>query len=115
MRDQPLPRKAGKLNLLCINHSARRGIPGYADPDRKRLPQFRYAAGTRFGRRTPPEIVEKFYDKLVEIGKSDQMKATMRQVSALTPYQSRDEIKKFLVDDMTNNAELIKVANVKLE
>lgn len=39
----------------------------------------------------------------------------MRQVSALTPVQTRDEIKKFLVDDMTNNAELIKVANLKLE
>jgi tripartite-type tricarboxylate transporter receptor subunit TctC len=115
----PLPHaKAGKLNLLCINHSVRSpefpDTPtltecGYPNSD---MPSW-YAVWAPA--KTPDEIVEKFYARLVEIGKSEEMKTKMRQVSALTPFQTRDEIKKFLVDDMTNNAELIKVADVKLE
>jgi tripartite-type tricarboxylate transporter receptor subunit TctC len=103
---------------LCINHSERSpefpDTPtltecGYPNSD---MPSW-YAVWAPA--KTPDEIVEKFYAKLVEIGKSDAMKTRMRQVSALTPFQTRDEIKKFLVDDMTNNAELIKVADLKLE
>jgi tripartite-type tricarboxylate transporter receptor subunit TctC len=115
----PLPHaKAGKLNLLCINHVERSpefpDTPtltecGYPNSD---LPSW-YAVWAQ--PKAPDAILDKFHARIVDIAKSDEMKAKMRQVSAALRIQTRAEISKFLVDDMSANAELIKAASIKLE
>ena len=50
-----------------------------------------------------------------EIGAADDMKQKMRDVSADVPLQTPEEIAEFMKNDFATNAELIKVAKVKLE
>ena len=52
---------------------------------------------------------------MVEIAKTDDMKAKMIAVNAVVPLQTPEEMAKHLVDDIKANAELIKAANIKLE
>lgn len=115
----PLPHaKAGRLNLLCINHPMRSpefpDTPtltecGYPNSD---MPSW-YAIWAPAG--TPQEIVDKFHEGITRIAQSDSMKETMQRVSAVPIIQTREETAKFLRDDMNINAELVKVANLKLE
>ena len=110
--------KAGKLNLLCMNSPDR--VPefpdtptltesGYPNSD---LPSW-YAIWAPTG--TPAEIVDKLHTRVVEIIKTDAMQQKLRQISGAPRIQTREQMAQFLVDDMKNNAELIKAANVKLE
>jgi tripartite-type tricarboxylate transporter receptor subunit TctC len=110
--------KAGKLNLLCMNSPDR--VPefpdtptlteaGYPNSD---LPSW-YALWAATP--TPPDIVEKLHARVVEIIKTDAMQQKLRQISGAPRIQTREQMAQFLVDDMKNNADLIKAANVKLE
>jgi tripartite-type tricarboxylate transporter receptor subunit TctC len=110
--------KAGKLNLLCMNSPERTpefpDTPtlteaGYPHSD---LPSW-YALWAATG--TPDDIVEKLHTRVVEIIKTDAMQQKLRQISGAARIQTRAQIAQFLIDDMKNNAELIKAANVKLE
>ncbi len=115
----PLPHvKAGKLHLLSINAPERSpefpNAPtltecGYPNSD---LPSW-YAVWAPKG--TPVEIIEKLNARITEITATDAMKAKLRQVSGAPRSSTIAEMAKFLEEDMKNNLELIKGANIKLE
>jgi tripartite-type tricarboxylate transporter receptor subunit TctC len=110
--------KAGKLILLNINHSQRHpdfpDVPtlteaGYPNAD---VPIW-FAIFAPAG--TPKAIIAKLNAKIVEIAKSDDMKARMRAINVAVPIQSPEEMTKHLEADIARNAEVIKAANIKLE
>jgi tripartite-type tricarboxylate transporter receptor subunit TctC len=110
--------KAGKLNLLCMNSPERlAAFPdtptltevGYPNSD---LPSW-YAIWAPVG--VPADVVEKLHTRVVEIIKGEPMQEKLRQISGAPRIQTREQMAQFLIDDMKNNAELIKAANVKLE
>jgi len=110
--------KAGKLILLNINYPTRHpdfpDVPtltelGYPDSDVPIAYMICAPAGT------PKEIVQKLNAKLVEIAKSDEMIARLRAINVIVPPQTPDEVRAWIVEDTKRNAELIKVANIKLE
>jgi tripartite-type tricarboxylate transporter receptor subunit TctC len=115
----PLPHaRAGKLILLNISYPTRSpdwpGVQtltelGYPDSD---VPSW-YSICAPAG--TPKEIVARLNAKITEIGKTDEMKATLRKISVEAPAQTPDEMRQFLAADIKRNAEVIKVANIKLE
>jgi tripartite-type tricarboxylate transporter receptor subunit TctC len=110
--------KAGKLNLLCMNSPDR--SPEFPDTPtlteagfpNSDLPSW-YALWAPAG--VPADIVDKFHTRVVEIIKTEPMQQKLRQISGAPRIQTREQMAQFLVDDMKNNAELIKAANVKLE
>jgi tripartite-type tricarboxylate transporter receptor subunit TctC len=110
--------KAGKLILLNINGQVRHpdfpdvptltelGITGADVPIWFSI----YApAGT------PKDIIGKLNAKMIEIAGSDDMKAKMRAVNAFVPLQTPEQMAKDLVDDIKVNADLINLANIKIE
>jgi tripartite-type tricarboxylate transporter receptor subunit TctC len=110
--------KAGKLILLNINGNARHpdfpdvptltelGITGADVPIWFSI----YApAGT------PKDIISKLNAKMIEIAKTDDMKAKMRAVNAFVPLQTPEDMAKHLIEDIAANAELIKAANIKID
>jgi tripartite-type tricarboxylate transporter receptor subunit TctC len=115
----PLPHvKAGKLILLNISYPTRSPdwpeIPtlvelGYKDAD---VPGW-YSICAPAG--APAEIIGKLNAKVVEIAKTDDMKARMRQISVDVPLQTPAEVTQFLIEDTARNAELIKAANIRLD
>ena len=64
---------------------------------------------------TPKDIITKLNAKMLEIAKTDDMKAKMLAVNAVVPLQTPEEMAKHLVEDIKANAELIKTANIKIE
>jgi tripartite-type tricarboxylate transporter receptor subunit TctC len=115
----PIPHvKAGKLILLDINHTERHpdfpDVPtltelGYPDSDVPVWFSIYAPAGT------PKDIVAKLNAKVVEIARTDEMKARMRSINVVVPIQTPEEMAKYLIEDTARNAEVIKVANIKLE
>jgi tripartite-type tricarboxylate transporter receptor subunit TctC len=110
--------KAGKLILLNVNHSQRH--PDF--PDVPTLTELGYPNSdvpiwfsVWAPARTPRDIVDKLNAKMVEIAKSEDMKARMHSINVVVPIQSPEEISKRLEEDTRSNAELIKAANIKLE
>ena len=110
--------KAGKLILLDINHSQRHPdfpeVPtltelGHPNSD---VPIW-FSVWAPAG--TPRDIVDKLNARMVEIAKSDDMKAKMASINVVVPIQSPEEIARRLEDDTRSNAEVIKAANIKLE
>ena len=110
--------RSGKLILLNINYPERHpdfpDVPtlkeaGYPGADVPIWFSYWAPAGT------PVEIVEKLNAKMVEIAKSNDMKARMRQINVVVPIQTTGEMGRFLIEDTQRNAELIKAANIKLE
>jgi tripartite-type tricarboxylate transporter receptor subunit TctC len=110
--------KAGKLVLLNISHAQRHpdfpDVPtltelGYPDSD---VPIW-YSIWAPAG--TPASIVEKLNAKMVEIAKSEEMKARMRALNVVVPPQSPEEMAQLLAQDTASNAEIIKAADIKLE
>jgi tripartite-type tricarboxylate transporter receptor subunit TctC len=110
--------KAGKLILLDINYSERHpdfpDVPtltecGYPDSDVPIWFSIFAPAGT------PKDIIAKFNAKVVEIAKTDDMKARMRAINVIVPLQTPEEMAKHLVEDTGRNAEVIKAADIKLE
>jgi tripartite-type tricarboxylate transporter receptor subunit TctC len=115
----PLPHvRAGKLILLNINSAKRSaewpGIPtltelGFPNSDVPSWYSIQAPAGT------PPDIIQKFNAKVIEIGKGDEMQATMTKLSVDLPFQTPVEMTEFLKADIQSNQEVIKAANIKLE
>lgn len=110
--------KAGKLTLLAINASQRHpefpdtptlSEAGYPDSD---VPIW-YSLWAPAG--TPKDIVTKLHAKIVEIAKSDDMKAKMQAINVSLPNQTPEEMAKYLVEDIKRNGDIIKAANIKLE
>jgi tripartite-type tricarboxylate transporter receptor subunit TctC len=115
----PLPHvKAGKLNLLSINHPKR--SPEF--PDTPTLTECGYpgcdmiswyAVWAPAG--TPADIVQKFNARIAEIGNGAEMKKKLQSISAVDVVVTPEETGKFLAEEIQRNAELIKAANIKLE
>jgi tripartite-type tricarboxylate transporter receptor subunit TctC len=110
--------KAGKLILLNINGSARHpdfpDVPtltelGITDADVPIWFSIFAPAGT------PKDIISKLNAKMIEIAKTDDMKAKMRAVNAFVPLQTPEDMAKHLIGDIAANAELIKAANIKID
>jgi tripartite-type tricarboxylate transporter receptor subunit TctC len=110
--------KAGKLILLAINYTKRSpdfpntptltelGVTGADEP---------IWYGTFAPKGTPKAIIDRLNVKIVEIASTDEMKQKMRDVSVDVPLQKPEEVAAFMTSDFASNAELIKVAKVKLE
>jgi tripartite-type tricarboxylate transporter receptor subunit TctC len=110
--------KIGKLILLNINGSVRHpnfsevptltelGISGADVP-------IWFSIFAPAG--TPKDIIAKFNAKIVEIAKTEDMKAKMLAVNAVVPLQTPQEMAAHLVQDIKVNAELIQAANIKLD
>ena len=110
--------KAGKLHPA--QHQPQRappGIPGCADADRARHPTPTCRSGISIfaPAGTPKEIIAKLNAKIVEIAKTDEMKAKMRAINVVVPMQTPEEMAKHLVEDTKPNAEVIKAANIKID
>ena len=110
--------KAGKLVLLAISHSSRApdfpDVPtltelGYPNSDVPIWYSILAPAGT------PKDIIAKLNAKVVEIARTDEMKARMRSINVEVPLQTPDEIRVFLAADAHGNTELIKATNYKAE
>ena len=110
--------KAGKLILLAINGPARH--PDFPDvPTLTELGVTGADVPIWFSifapAGTPKEIIAKLNAKMIEIAKTDDMKAKLRAVNAFVPLQTPEEMAKDLAADIKANAELIKAANIKIE
>ncbi len=110
--------KAGKLVLLNINHTS--GHPEF--PGIKTLTEqgiegadvpIWYSVWGPPG--MPTEIAAMLNAKIVEIAKTDELKAKMRSLNTEVPLQTPEELAKYLVTDTARNAAVIKAANIKLE
>ena len=110
--------KAGKLILLNINGQVRHpefpdvptltelGVSGADVPIWFSV----FAPGG-----TPKEIIAKLNAKMQEIARTDDMKAKLIAVNAVAPLQSAEDMGKHLREDTKGNAELIRLANIKIE
>ena len=115
----PLPHvRAGKLILLNVNSPNRSaewpGIPtltelGYPNSDVPSWYSIQAPAGTS------ADIIAKLNAKVVEIGKTQEMQATLTKLSVSLPFQTPAEMTEFLKNDIKGNTEVIKAANIKLE
>ena len=110
--------KAGKLILLNINGPMRH--PDF--PDVPTLTELGitgadvpiwFAIFAPAG--MPKDIITKLNAKMLEIAKTDDMKAKMRAVNAFVPLQTPEQMAKDLEVDIKANAELIKAANIKID
>ena len=110
--------KAGKLILLNVNAQVRH-------PDFPNVPTLTELGITGADvpiwfsifapAGTPKDIIAKLNAKMIEIAKTDEMKAKMIAVNAVVPLQSPEDMAKHLVADIKANAELIKAANITIE
>ena len=110
--------KAGKLILLNINGPARHpefpDVPSTTElgiPDAE-IPVWMSIwapAGTS------KEIREKFNAKVTELADTDDMKARMLAVHMIVPKQSPEDVRKYLLDDIARNKEVIQKNNIKVE
>ena len=110
--------KAGKLILLNINGPLRHpefpDVPsttelGIADAEVPIWFSIWAPAGT------PKDIREKMNARMAEIAASEDMKQRMLAVHVIVPKQSPDEMRKFLLDDIERNREVIRINNIKVE
>ncbi len=110
--------KAGKLHLICANHTARMAdfpdVPtltelGYPGSD---MPLWfcLWAPGG-----TPKAVITKLNDKINEISATDDMKAKLQLAGAVPVIQKPEDVEIFRANETKSIAELIKVANIKLE
>ncbi len=110
--------KAGKLNLLAISHTERHwdfpDVPTLDEAGIKdAIVPIWFAMWAPVG--TPKDIIDKLNAKMAEIAKTDDMKARMRAISVSVPYQTPEQLGKFLVDDIAANLAVIKAANIKID
>jgi tripartite-type tricarboxylate transporter receptor subunit TctC len=110
--------KAGKLILLNINGRERRpdfpDVPtltelGVTGADVPIWFSFFAPAGV------PKEIIRTLNAKMIEIAKTEEMKAALWAVNAVAPLQTPEEMAKDLEIDSARNADIIKAANIKME
>ena len=110
--------KTGKLNLLAISHTERHwdfpDVPTLDEAGIKdAIVPIWFAMWAPIG--TPKDVIDKLNTKIGEIAKTEEMKARMRQISVLVPYQTPEEMGKFLIDDFAANLAVIKAANIKID
>jgi tripartite-type tricarboxylate transporter receptor subunit TctC len=110
--------KAGKLHLLNINHNER----SVDFPDIPTLTELGYSnadAPIWFGlwapTGTPKEILQRLNDEIVKQSKTPEMKEKLRLVGAAPVIQTIDELVAFREADSKQMAELIKLAQIKIE
>lgn len=110
--------KAGKLILLNINGSERRpdfpDVPtltelGVTGADVPIWFSFFAPAGV------PKDIIRTLNAKMIELAKTEDMKAALWAVNAVVPLQTPEEMAKDLDIDSARNAEIIKAGNIKME
>lgn len=110
--------KAGKLILLNINGPARH--PEFPDapsttelgiPDAE-IPIW-FSIWAPAG--TPLAIRQKIHAKMAEIAATPDMKSRMLAVNVIVPQQSLDDMRNYLVEDITRNREVIRKNNIKVE
>jgi tripartite-type tricarboxylate transporter receptor subunit TctC len=110
--------RAGKLNLLNINHIERSvdfpDVPtltelGYPNSD---VPIW-FSLWAPVG--TPKEILQRLNEEIVKHSKTDEMKEKLRLAGSAPVIQSLDEIAAFREADTKQMADLIKTANIKIE
>ncbi len=110
--------KAGKLVLLAINHTERHpDFPDVPTLDEAGIANaivpIWFALFAPIG--TPKDIIAKINAKIVEIAKTDDMKAKMRAISVVVPLQTPEALGRHLVEDIKLNLEVIKAANIKID
>jgi tripartite-type tricarboxylate transporter receptor subunit TctC len=115
----PMPHvKAGKLILLDISYPERHpdfpDVPtlwevGYGDAY---VPSW-YSVWAPAA--TPREIIGKLNAKMVEIGKSPDMRARLLALNVAIPPQTPEEMGQHLAEDTKRCAELIRLTNIKVE
>lgn len=110
--------KAGKLILLNVNHSVRSadfpdvptltelGMPGADAP-------IWFSLWAPVG--VPQPIMDKLNAKIVEIAKTDDMRAKLLSAGAAPVIQTQAEVIAFREADSRAMAEIIKAANIKIE
>jgi tripartite-type tricarboxylate transporter receptor subunit TctC len=111
--------KAGKLILLNIN--GRERSPDFPDvPTLTELGVTGADVPIWFSifapAGVPKDIIRTLNGKMVELAKTEEMKATLwAAANAIVPLQTPEEMAKHLESDSASNAEVIKAANVKIE
>ena len=110
--------KAGKLHLICVNHSAR--MPDF--PDVPTLTELGhkgadvplwFALWAPGG--TPKPIIDRLNAKIAELSRTEEMKAKLHLAGAVPIIQTVEETEAFRVAETQSIAELIRTANIKLE
>ena len=110
--------KAGKLNLLNINHTERSpdfpDIPtltelGYPNSDAPIWFALWAPAGT------PKEIQQRLHAEITKHAKTDEMKEKLRLAGSAPVVSTQEELIAFRESDTKQMAELIKLANIKIE
>lgn len=107
----------GKLTLLAMGSDERTSespaVPtlkeiGYGDLDMLSW----YAIWARSN--VPEDIVARIHEAIGKIAESDSMKKQMQSVSAVTVSQSRAATSAFLSQELRDNAELIRAADIRI-
>jgi tripartite-type tricarboxylate transporter receptor subunit TctC len=110
--------KAGKLKLLCVNHSTRSpdfpDVPtlteaGYPNSDVPLWFSIWAPAGV------PQPIVDDLHAKVTEIAKLPETAARLLLVGMLPVTSTQAELQAFREAEIKTTSELIKLANIKLE
>jgi tripartite-type tricarboxylate transporter receptor subunit TctC len=110
--------KAGKLILLNINGPTRH--PDFPDvPTTTELGMAEAEIPIWFSifapADVPKEIVTKLNAKMLEIAKTDDMKAKMAAVNVIVPLQTPEQMTEYLKEDIKRNLEVIKTVNIKVD
>ena len=63
----------------------------------------------------PKDIIRTLNAKMIELAKTEEMKAALWAVNAVAPLQTPEEMAKDLEIDSARNAEIIKAGNIKME
>jgi tripartite-type tricarboxylate transporter receptor subunit TctC len=110
--------KAGKLTLLCVNHSTRSpdfpNVPtlteaGYPNSDVPLWFSLWAPAGV------PQPVVDALHAKVTELMKLPESAARLLLVGMLPVTSTQPELVAFRETETKNTRELIKLANIKLE
>jgi len=110
--------RSGKLKLLNINYPTRHpdfpDVPtlteqGYPDSD----VSIQYVVSAPAG--TPRDIVLSLNKKIVEIAKTPEMIARMREINVSTPIQTPEEVGKSLEQETILNGKLIVEAKISMD
>lgn len=110
--------KAGKLNLLAMSHTERHwdfpDVPTLDEAGIKdAIVPIWFALWAPTG--TPKEIIVKLNAAVVQLARTDAMKARMKALSVLIPIQTPEEVGQYFHEDTARNLAVIKAANIKLD
>jgi tripartite-type tricarboxylate transporter receptor subunit TctC len=110
--------KAGKLTLLAVSYPRRSDLfPGVPTLTESGYPNI--DGNSWFGiygmRGAPPAVFEALNAKLVEIGRTAEMKARLQTASAELTPQTLDEVGKHLADEARQTLAVVKAANIRME